>query len=152
MGSTMRNSALTTVQDALTSRIIGAAIAVHRTLGPGLLEAIYQSALGVELERSGLPFDREHRCDVFYHGTPVGEQRLDFVVADQVVVELKAVEALAFVHRAQVRTYLRATGLPIGLLVNFGAELIQVKRILNTTNHKTPQLRPSAVPGDGPAS
>src|SRR5688572_11027074 len=150
MGSTMRSSALTTAQDAFTSRIIGAAIAVHRTLGPGLLESIYQAALGVELERCGLPFDREHRCEVFYHGTPVGEQRLDFVVGNEVVVELKAVETLAFVHRAQVRTYLKATGLPIGLLVNFGAELIQVKRVLNTLNHKTPQLRPSEVPSDGP--
>ena len=128
----MRRSALTPQDDALTERIIGAALRVHRTLGPGLLEGLYQKALCVELIRSGLACQREVFIPVSYLGVPLGEQRLDLVVDNRVIVELKAVESLAQVHRAQLLTYLKMSGVAIGLLVNLGSEQLQVKRLLNT--------------------
>lgn len=146
MAVTMRASTLAPQDDALTGRVIGAAIEVHKALGPGLLEAIYQNALCVELANAGLTFDREYRCSMFYAGTPVGEQRLDLVVDHRVVVEMKAVDALSSLHRAQLRTYLKATRLTIGLLLNFGAELIQVKRVLNTPNNISPTHRSPDLP------
>ena len=127
----MRSSALSANDDALTERIMGAAIAVHRSLGPGLLEGIYQKSLCAELQRVDIPFKREKGYPVYYRGVHLGEQRLDLVVADKVVLELKAVDGLAMVHRAQLLTYLRISSLTIGLLINFGTELIQVKRVLN---------------------
>ena len=132
----MRSSALSPQDDALTERIIGAALRVHRALGPGLLEGLYQKALAVELGRAGLLVARERRVVVRYLDESIGEQRLDLVVDDRVIVELKAVETLAQVHRAQLLTYLRISGLPIGLLINHGVEHLQVKRLLNT--HKSP--------------
>ena len=142
----MRSSTLSSAQDALTERIIGAAITVHRTLGPGLLEGIYQNALAVELSRQQIDHRREVQCGVTYQSVRVGEQRLDLIVADQVIVELKAVEPLTQIHKAQLLTYLRATGLTIGLLLNFGTELIQVKRVLNTHKSSSSSHRPSAPP------
>lgn len=128
----MRSSTLTPQEDALTEKIIGAALRVHKALGPGLLEGLYQKALGVELERSGLVCQREVPIPVSYLGVPLGEQRLDLIVANKVIVELKAVESLAQLHRAQLLTYLKMSGVPIGLLMNLGSEQIQVKRLLNT--------------------
>ena len=139
----MRSSALSAQDDALTGRIIGAALRVHKTLGPGLLEGLYQKALGVELNRDGLHVQRERSVPVTYLGEILGEQRLDLVVASKVVVELKAVEQLGQVHRAQLLTYLRVSGLPIGLLINLGSEHIQVKRLLNTHPSGSPCLRRS---------
>src|SRR5690349_12099633 len=104
----MRSSALSRADDALTERIIGAAIAVHKYLGPGLLEGLYQRALALELARLEIPHKTEVCCSVRYHGVPLGEQRLDLVVAARVVVEMKALDALAQVHRAQLPTYLKA--------------------------------------------
>lgn len=137
----MRSSTLSPQEDALTERIIGAALEVHKVLGPGLLEGLYQKALGVELARAGLPIQLERLVSVTYRGVNLGDQRLDLVVADRVIVELKAVETLAQVHRAQLLTYLRTTGMRIGLLINLGSEQLQVKRLLNTPSSSSPGLR-----------
>jgi GxxExxY protein len=115
----------------LTGRIIGCAIAVHRDLGPGFLELLYAEALARALGEAAIPHAREVRVSVEFRGHPIGEHRLDLLVADQVVVELKAVETLARVHYAQVRSYLRATNLRVGLLLNFEAAVLEVRRILN---------------------
>ncbi|HVX89048.1 MAG TPA: GxxExxY protein [Gemmatimonadales bacterium] len=128
----MRSSTLSAQDDALTEKIIGCAFRVHRALGPGLLEGLYQKAIGIELDQAGISCSREVSIQASYLGQVLGEQRLDLVVANRVVIELKAVEALAQVHRAQLLTYLKMSGLPIGLLMNLGSEQLQVKRLLNT--------------------
>src|SRR5688500_17787973 len=115
----------------LTGRIIGCAIEVHRALGPGFLESLYAEALARALGEAAIPHARELRVGVEFRGHPIGEHRLDLLVGDQVVVELKAVEALARVHYAQVRSYLRATHLRVGLLLNFEAATLEIRRILN---------------------
>ncbi|MCB9916445.1 MAG: GxxExxY protein [Planctomycetes bacterium] len=109
-------------RDPLTERVIACAIEVHRELGPGLLESAYAECLAEELSRSGVRFQRERLQAVRYKGTRLAAAyRLDFVVEERVVVEVKAVERLADVHVAQVLTYLRLSGLPVGLLINFHA-------------------------------
>jgi GxxExxY protein len=118
-------------KDEVTERIIGAAIEVHRILGPGLLESIYEEALAIELELRGIPFQRQVEIDVQYKGHTIKGQRLDLLVEGQVVVELKSVTNLPEVAMAQVLSYLKASGLKRGLLLNFGAsKLIDgIKRI-----------------------
>jgi len=119
--------------DALTDAIIGAAIEVHRCLGPGLLESIYEEALTLELQMRGLQVQRQVEVNVFYKGHAIREQRLDMLVAGEVVVELKSVANLPDIAVAQVMSYLKATGLQRGLLINFGRpRLIEgVKRLSN---------------------
>ena len=109
----------------LTERIIGCAIEVHRTLGPGLLEATYEAALAIEFESAGLRFTRQEVVPVKYKGRVIGEHRLDFVLEDSVVVEIKSVERHDPVFEAQVLTYLKITGKPLGLLVNFNSRLLK---------------------------
>ena len=104
----------------LTRRIIQAAIEVHRLLGPGYLESIYGDALTYEFNLCDIPFEREKAIQVKYKGVIVGEHRLDFLVAGQVVVELKGVSRFHEAFRAQVISYLKATGLKVGLILNFG--------------------------------
>ena len=104
----------------LTEAVIGAAIEVHKELGPGLLESAYQRALAYELGQRGIPFEQQKLCPVQYKDLIVDDAyRLDFLVKGLVVVELKAVDALLAVHDAQVLTYLRFTGCHIGLMMNF---------------------------------
>jgi len=110
--------------DCLTQPIIGCAIDVHRALGPGLLEATYENALCVELQSAGLTFERQVAYPVLYRGTKVGEYRLDLLVEDNVIVELKSVEALNPLFIAQVLAYLRVTGKEVGLLFNFNAVVL----------------------------
>ncbi len=119
--------------DALTDAIIGAAIEVHRCLGPGLLESIYEEALTLELQMRGLQVQRQVEVNVFYKGHAIRGQRLDMLVAGEVVVELKSVANLPDIAVAQVMSYLKATGLQRGLLINFGRpRLIEgVKRLSN---------------------
>lgn len=119
-------------RDPLTERIIGCAIAVHRELGPGLLEAIYEEALAIELEDQGLAFQRQVAVPALYKGRPLGEYRLDLLVEDAVIVEVKSVERLSSLFEAQLLTYLRVTGKRIGLLLNFNTALLKdgVKRIV----------------------
>jgi GxxExxY protein len=111
--------------DPLTERIIGCAIEVHRTLGPGLLESAYVEALTVELGEGGLRFARQVPVPLTYKGRYLGEYRLDLLVEDAVVVEVKAVERFDRVHEAQLLTYLRLTGKRVGLLINFNQRLLR---------------------------
>ncbi len=107
-------------ENALSNQIIGAAIEVHRELGPGLLESVYEAALAYELEQCGLPYQRQQPIPVVYKGLPLDTGfRVDLWVNNLIVVELKAVEALNNLHYAQVITYLKLTGCKLGLLLNF---------------------------------
>jgi GxxExxY protein len=112
----------------LTYTIIGAAMEVHRVLGPGFVEAVYEKALSVELAARDVPFRRQERLAVAYKGQIVGEYAADLVVDNKVIVELKAVRALNEIHEAQLINYLRATDLRVGLLINFGASSLEHKR------------------------
>ena len=107
--------------DPLTASIIASAIEVHRILGPGLLESIYEEALSHELRIRAIPFERQKEVDVFYKDKVIKGQRLDLVVASQVVIEIKAVKALNDVFSSQVLSYLKSTGLRRALLINFNA-------------------------------
>ncbi|MEX0784664.1 MAG: GxxExxY protein [Dehalococcoidia bacterium] len=103
----------------LSGAIIGAAIEVHRTLGPGYLEQLYESALCVELRARGIPFVRQPVIEVAYKGEVIGEGRLDLLVDGRIVVELKSVELVLGLHSAQLLSYLKAMKLHLGLLINF---------------------------------
>ena len=113
----------------LSGLTIGAAIRVHETLGPGFLESIYEQALCLELAEHGIGCERQLPVVILYHGRPVGEHRLDLLVEKQVVVELKTVTAFDPIHFATVRSYLKATNCELGLLLNFAATTLQVKRV-----------------------
>jgi GxxExxY protein len=119
-------------RDPLTEKIIGCAIEVHRVLGPGLLEASYEAALAIEFESAKLRFQRQLVIPVSYKGQPIGEHRLDFVVEDAVIVELKSVERYDPIFEAQVLTYLRLSGKRRGLLINFNSRLLKegIKRFV----------------------
>lgn len=118
-------------KDDLTYRIIGCAMKVHRTMGPGFQEVIYQRCLAIEFDRAGLDYAREQEQDVFYEDIPVGTRRADFVVEDQVVVELKALVQLEDVHLAQAKNYTVAYDFPKGLLINFGGKSLEYKLLFN---------------------
>ena len=113
----------------LTERIIAAAIRVHKELGPGFLEAMYEEALAIELTWKELSFERQKLLPVFYHEHLVGEHRLDFVLEGKVIVELKAISALEDIHFAIVRSYLKAANLNDALLLNFASVRLIVKRV-----------------------
>lgn len=113
----------------LTEKIIGAAIRVHRELGPGFLEAIYEEALAVELRLLHLTFHRQKPVPIFYRGEPVGEHRVDLLVEGSVLVELKAIAGFENIHFAILRSYLKALGLFDGLLINFAGTKLAVKRV-----------------------
>lgn len=119
--------------DPLTKKIIGAAIEVHKNLGPGLLESIYEEALSYEFELRGIRFRRQVAIDVVYKGRIIKGQRIDIIVEEEVIVELKSVSKLHEVVLAQVLSYLKATGLKRGLIVNFGEKRLVdgVKRVSN---------------------
>ncbi|HCP91642.1 MAG TPA: GxxExxY protein [Spartobacteria bacterium] len=112
----------------LTDRIISSAIHVHRELGPGFLESIYEEALAVEFALSGVQFIRQKPIPLFYKDHQVGEHRLDFLVEGKIVVELKAISALEDIHFAIGRSYLKATNLEDGLLLNFATSPLTIKR------------------------
>jgi GxxExxY protein len=117
--------------DLLTQKIIGAAIEVHRTLGAGLLESIYEEALCYEFELREISFRRQVEIDVFYKGKVIKGQRIDILVEEEVIVEIKSLSKLPDVSTAQILSYLKATGLKRGLLINFGAKMLRegIKRI-----------------------
>ena len=119
------------MSDQLTEKIIGAAIEVHRVLGPGLLESVYEEALCLELQLRYLQFQRQVDVDVRYKEHIIKGQRIDLLVENEVIVELKAVANLPQVATAQVLSYLKATGLKRGLLINFGVSRLVdgIKRI-----------------------
>lgn len=114
-----------------TYNIRGAVFAVHKELGNGFLERVYQDALEFEFQARGIPYEREKEIQIMYKGKPLGEPyRADFVCYGKIIIELKAVEELQGIHRSQVINYLKATGMILGLLVNFGEEFANIERIV----------------------
>ena len=112
----------------LTQAIIGAAMEVHGVLGPGFLEAVYAAALARELVLRSVPYRREVELSVMYKGALAGTYRADFVADDKVIVEIKAAKQLTEIDEAQLLNYLKATGQRVGLLLNFGARSLEIKR------------------------
>lgn len=114
--------------EALTYEIRGAMYAVHKALGPVHKESIYQKALAKEFKTRGIPFEKEVRLEVIYRGEKVGAYKPDFIVDDKVIVEVKAVEFLPAKFGSQLTYYLKGTGYKVGLLVNFGAKKLDIRR------------------------
>ena len=114
----------------LSFAIVGAAMEVHRQLGLGFLEAVYQKALAYELTLRGIPFEEQKVLSVYYKGELVGEYKADFVTDGKIILELKSVSAISNAHRAQARNYLPATGLRLAILINFGAASLETKRVV----------------------
>ena len=128
--------------EGITYKINGCAMKVHNTLGNGFQEVIYQRCLAIELERAGLHFGREVEQTIYYDGIEVGTRRADFLVENQVIVELKAIINLEDVHLAQAKNYVVAYDFPIGLLINFGATSLQFKKIFNSKrNPVNPKIK-----------
>jgi GxxExxY protein len=121
--------------DELTENVIGCAYRVHKELGPGFLEKVYENAMRIELEEAGLRAKQQHPIPVKYHGTLVGDFFADLLVDDCLIVELKAVQNLAKEHEVQVVNYLAATGIEDGLLLNFGSS-VEVRRKFRTYRKK----------------
>jgi len=105
--------------DELARRVIGCAIEVHRNLGPGFLESIYEEALSREFELSGIRHICQYPIRIDYKGKPIGEGRLDFLIQEKLILEIKAVASVLPIHKAQIKSYLKSTGLLLGLLINF---------------------------------
>lgn len=120
--------------DEAARAVVDAALEVHRILGPGLLESVYEEALSVELTLRGIRFTRQVPVAMLYKNVPIGETRLDFLVADRLIIELKACSGLRPVHVAQVLSYLKASGHSLGLLINFDVPLLRqgLRRIIRT--------------------
>lgn len=118
--------------EKIANQVIGCAIEVHRQLGPGLLEAAYEAALCIELEEAKLKYQRQVPFPALYKGRRIGEYRIDLIVEDALVVEIKSVERFDPVFEAQILTYLKITGKKIGLLINFNSRLLRdgVKRFI----------------------
>lgn len=133
-GGTETQSSERLLRQALTEKIIGAAIEVHRQLGPGLLESVYEECMCEELRLRGIPFCCQIELPVTYKGLQTGgKYRIDLIVADEVLVELKSVERILGVHEAQLLTYLKLTGKHIGLLINFNVAVLHrgiLRRVL----------------------
>ena len=117
--------------DQITERIISCDYRVSNTLGCGFLEKVYENALVIELRRAGFALRQQHSINVYYDGMTVGEYVVDLLVEDSVMVELKAAKGFDEVHMAQCMNYLRATGLNLCLLVNFGTPRAQIRRIIS---------------------
>jgi len=120
----------------LTGKIIGCAMEVHRYLGNGFQEVIYQRALAIEMQQQGLSFSREHEMQIYYKGIDIGTRRVDFFIEETIMLEIKAVIQLEDVHLAQAINYLEAYGLEIGLLINFGNRSLQFKRVMKPKKSK----------------
>ena len=118
------------VEGELTYRVIGAAMEVHRVLGPGFLETAYQRGLEIELRQQCIAYESQRRIGLNYKGESLGDHVLDLVVEGRVVVELKAVKELGEHHRAQVISYLKAARLPVGLLLNFAKANLEHRRVV----------------------
>ena len=117
----------------LTYKIIGCAMEVHKHLGNGFQEVIYQRALSIEMKMQGIKFSREHEMKLAYKGYDIGTRRVDFFVEELIMVEIKAVINLEDVHLAQAMNYVEAYNLEIGLLINFGSKSLQHKRVHNNS-------------------
>ncbi len=117
--------------DPLTYKIIGCAMEVHKKMGNGFQEVIYQRCLAIEMHKHGLNFSREHEMKIYYDEIEVGTRRVDFFVENQIMVELKAIVKLEEVHLAQAMNYLEAYQIPLGLLINFGGKSLDFKKVHN---------------------
>ena len=117
-------------ESELTGKIIGCAMEVHKILGNGFQEVIYQRALAIEMNRQGLDYSREHEMEIFYKEENIGTRRVDFFVEGKIMVELKAIIALEDMHLAQAINYLEAYNMEIALLINFGSRSLQFKRVM----------------------
>ena len=126
------------IKDDLTYKIIGCAMTVHSVLGNGFQEVIYQKALAIEMQKQDLGFQRELEMPLFYDGMSIGSRRVDFLVEGKIMVELKAVVKLEDVHLAQGLNYLVAYKVDLGLLLNFGAQSLEVKRLRHPLNKLKP--------------
>lgn len=131
--------------EEVASIVVDCALQLHKGLGPGLLESVYEAVLAKVLEQRGLKVERQKPVPICYHGIELNEGfRLDLLIEDQLIVELKSVETLHAVHPKQLLTYLRLMDLPLGLLINFGAPLLKdgLKRVVNNhTNFASSRLR-----------
>lgn len=130
--------------EELTYKITGCAMEVHKHLGNGFQEVVYQRALAIEMQLQGIEFSREHEMHIKYKGYDIGTRRVDFFVENKIMVEIKALVNLEDVHLAQAMNYVEAYNLEIGLLINFGAKSLQHKRIhnnnLNKSSHQANQV------------
>ena len=119
------------MRDERTYKIIGAAMEVHRELGCGFLEAVYQEALAIEFKMQGLPYKQQQLIEIMYKGKPIDKKyQPDFICYGEVLVEIKAISGLSGIEEAQLINYLKATGLKVGLLINFGAKSLEHKRLV----------------------
>src|SRR4030042_948023 len=115
----------------LTDKIIGCAIEVHKKMGPGFLESIYENAFVIELHKQNLRIEKQREVVIKYDGVEVGRHRLDLIVNDTIVVELKAIRNIEDVHFAIVKSYLKALGKEHGLIINFSKKVVEVKRVIH---------------------
>ena len=122
------------IASAITGEIIGSAMEVHSRLGPGFLESVYEEALAVEFELKKIKYERQKSLPVFYRDMIIKNFTCDFLVDGQIIVELKALKEIAEIERLQVINYLKASGLEIGLLLNFGGKSLEYKRLINSKN------------------
>jgi len=118
------------IEEELSERIIACAISVHRQLGPGFLESIYEEALAIELAKVGLGFERQRILELTYDGKRIGEHRLDLLIEARVVVELKACKAIEDIHVSTARSYLKATDLQVALILNFAKPILEIRRVV----------------------
>lgn len=120
------------IEAELSGKIIGCCIRVHQTLGPGFLEKIYEEALAIELNKAGLRFERQKAVLIYYDGKAVGEHRLDYLIESRVILEMKATKEIEDIYLATARSYLRATGLQLALVINFAKPVLDIKRVVFT--------------------
>ena len=113
----------------LSQEIIGAAIEVHRSLGPGFLESLYEEALCIELDNLGIPYERQKTLEIRYRNHKIGEHRLDLLIASKLVVELKAVKEIEPIHFTIVRSYVKASNATSGIILNFSTMPLTIKRV-----------------------
>lgn len=132
-------------KDELSYKIIGCAMKVHNTLGPGFQEVIYQRCLAIELDKAGLAYEREQEHKIYYEGYDVGTRRADFVVEDAIIIEIKALINLEDVHIAQAKNYTVAYDFPKGLLINFGSQSLQYKLMFNPKYNPKPNSENSEI-------
>lgn len=135
------------IQDELTYKVIGCAMEVHKILGNGFQEVIYQRCLAIELQHAGIQFLREAEQPIFYKDEQVGTRRADFIIEDKLVVELKAVIKLEDVNLSQAKNYLTAYNFDLGLLINFGSASMEYKRIFRS-NKSSKSLNPGHPDSD----
>jgi len=124
--------AMQLIYSEITGPVIGAAMEVHKILGPGFLESVYEEAFAIELDLRNISYKRQYPIDIFYKEKLAKHFVCDFIIEDVVLVELKALSQLGDIEKAQVLNYLKATKLPVGLLLNFGAQSLEYKRFVNT--------------------